>query len=150
MRTSEAGIALICTFEGFSAEPYLCPAGRATIGYGSTWDVNGDPVTMDHPPVSEEEARDLVARELRHVETAIDRLIKVGLEQPSFDAISSFTFNVGSGNLQRSTLRMKLNRGNYLGAANEFPKWRRAGGKILKGLVHRRAAEKQMFLEGIF
>ena len=62
-----------------------------------------------------------------------------------YSALCSFIFNVGSGNFQRSTMRMKLNRGDYYGASAEFPKWRKAGGRILKGLVKRRIVERELF-----
>ena len=65
-----------------------------------------------------------------------------------FSAVASLAYNIGTGNLQRSTLRIKLNRGRYLDAADEFPKWRKAGGRVLKGLVRRRIAERNLFVEG--
>ena len=145
MKASQDALDLIAAFEGFSSEPYLDPIGIPTIGYGSTWDANRDRVTMDHPPISKEQAQALVAQELQHVEGAISILVIVPLNQCQFDALCSFIFNVGSGNFQSSTLRMKLNRGDYDAAAGEFWKWRRAGGKILKGLVRRRAAEEELF-----
>jgi len=145
MRTGPDGVDIIKKWEGFSAEPYLCPAARPTIGYGSTWDINGDPVTMDHPPVGDVAATRLLQRELTHVEGAIAKLVKVPLRQSQFDALASFIYNVGSGNFQSSTMRMKLNRSDYDGAAGEFWKWRRAGGKILRGLVKRRAEEEALF-----
>ena len=146
MKTNAAGLGIIKRFEGFSAEQYLCPAGIPTIGYGSTWDADRNRVTVDHPPVTEAEAEALLQQELDHVEGAIGKLIRVPLTENQFSALASFTFNLGSGNLQSSTLRMKLNRGEYDGAADEFPKWRRAGGKILRGLVRRREEERELFL----
>lgn len=148
MNVGEGGIDLIKRWEGFSADPYICPAGIPTIGYGSTWDINGDPVTMDHAPVDDLAATRLLERELAHVEGSLAALVRVPLEQHQFDALGSFIFNVGSGNFQRSTMRMKLNRGNYDGAAGEFWKWRRGGGRILKGLVRRRAEEERLFRYG--
>ena len=73
-------------------------------------------------------------------------IIKTALTENQFSALVSFTFNLGAGALQRSTLRMKLNRGEVQGAADEFPKWLIAGGRILAGLVRRRAAERALFL----
>ncbi len=146
MKTNDDGLDIIKSFEGFSAEPYICPAGVPTIGYGSTWAADGDPVTMDHPAITEAEAERLLRQEVRRTERAVDRLIAAELTENMFSALVSFTYNVGSGNLQRSTMRMKLNRGDYEAAADEFPKWRRAGGRILKGLVRRRAEERALFL----
>ena len=142
---NEAGLGIIKSFEGWSSPPYLCPAGRWTIGWGSTWDIDGNAVTGNHPDIDEEHGTDLLKRELRHVESAIGKLIKVPLTEGQFSALASWAFNVGTGAMQRSTLRMKLNRGQYEDAADEFPKWRRAGGRVLKGLVRRRAAERALF-----
>lgn len=140
-----AGIAIIKKYEGFSAEVYKCPADVPTIGYGSTWDINGDAVTMDHPPVTRDQAEELLRREISHVEHAVSILIVEDIDDNEYSSLCSFTYNVGSGNLQRSTLRMKLNRGDHDGAANEFWKWRRAGGRILAGLVRRRVSETALF-----
>ena len=97
--------------------------------------------------ISEAEAETLLVLDLESSEGWVLRLVKEPLSENQFSALTSFTFNVGCGALQRSTLRMKLNRGEYtLGAADEFPKWRRAGGRILAGLVRRRAAERALFL----
>ena len=143
---NEAGLAIIKKFEGWSASVYVCPASRATIGWGSTWDLDGNPVTIDHPDIDEEQGTALLRREITHVEKAINRLITAELTPNMFSAICSWAFNVGTGAMQRSTLRMKLNRGRYEDAADEFPKWRRAGGRVLKGLVIRRRYERQLFL----
>jgi|TARA_R110002167_G_scaffold55830_9_gene158573 lysozyme len=146
MKINETGLNLIKTFEGFRSEPYFCSAMVATIGYGSTWSFDGSRVTLSHPSIDETEAEELLLREIRNSERAIDRLIQIELNENEFSALCSFVYNLGSGNLQSSTLRAKLNRSDYEGAANEFPKWRRAGGKVLKGLVLRRKMEKNLFL----
>ena len=143
---NERGIEIIKSFEGFSSEPYLCPAKVWIIGQGSTTGSDGGPVDPDMEPVTEADADDLLGRDLENSERWVSRLIKKPISENQFSALVSFTFNVGCGALQRSTLRMKLNRGEYLGAADEFPKWRRAGGRILAGLVRRRAAERALFL----
>ena len=85
-------------------------------------------------------------KEVHHIEGAVRRLIKTPLTVNQFSAICSWGFNVGSGNVQNSTLRMKLNRGDVEGAADEFRKWRKAGGRVLAGLVRRRVAERALFL----
>tara|TARA_R100001443_G_scaffold6620_1_gene15513 strand:- start:144 stop:587 length:444 start_codon:yes stop_codon:yes gene_type:complete len=146
MRINEIGLNLIKTFEGFRSEPYFCSAMVPTIGFGSTWSFNGSRVTLHHPPITKDEAEELLLREIRNSEKAVDRLIKVELNENEHSALQSFVYNLGSGRLQSSTLRRKINRGDFEGAADEFPKWRRAGGKILKGLVLRRAAERKLFL----
>ena len=143
---NEAGLGIIKTFEGWSSSVYVCPSGRYTIGWGSTWDHKGSPITADQADITEKYGTTLLKREIQHVERAIRRLIKAELTENMFSSLSSFAFNVGTGNLQRSTLRMKLNRGKYEDAADELPKWRRGGGRILPGLVRRRAAERELFL----
>ena len=144
---NERGIETVKSFEGLSLKPYLCPAKVWTVGYGSTTGSGGGPVDPDMGVISEAEAEALLVRDLESSEGWVLRLVKKALTENQFSALTSFTFNVGCGALQRSTLRMKLNRGEYtLGAADEFPKWRRAGGRILAGLVGRRAAKKALFL----
>tara|TARA_R110000803_G_scaffold6755_1_gene21760 strand:+ start:300 stop:746 length:447 start_codon:yes stop_codon:yes gene_type:complete len=146
MRTGQTGIELIKRFEGFSSTPYLCPADVPTIGYGNTRRIDGSRVAMDDEPISEEDGEALLAHELLSFESSVGKLITAELTQGMFDALVSFCYNLGSGNLQSSTLRMKLNRGHYEGAADEFPKWRKAGGRVLQGLVRRRASERELFL----
>ena len=144
-RCNASGLAIIETCEGFSATVYRCPANVPTIGYGSTYDYEGVKVTMVHPTITEMEASVLLANEIRHTEKTIRKLVAVPLSENQFSALCSLIYNIGSGNFQRSTLRSRLNRGDYEGASAEFPKWRRGGGKILKGLVTRRAIERELF-----
>lgn len=146
MNINDAGLYIIKKYEGFSSSVYICPAGRPTIGYGSTWDRAGDPVTPEHPDITIEDAERLLKQEVAHVETALRRLVKVDITENMFSALASFVYNVGSGAFQRSTMRMKLNRRNYEGCAREFPKWRMGGGKVLPGLVKRRKEEVSLFL----
>ncbi len=145
MRCNDVGIDIIKTFEGFESHPYRCSADVATIGYGTTR-VGGKRVTMDMEPISRERGEELLRIDLEKVERAVSRLIKVELNSNEFSALCSFCYNVGSGNLQNSSLRSKLNRDDRDGAADEFPKWRRAGGKILAGLVRRREFERKLFV----
>ena len=143
---NERGIQIVKSFEGISTKPYLCPASVWTVGYGATVGSDGRPIDPDMEPISEAEAEALLVRDLESSEGWVSRLIKTALTENQYSALVSFTFNVGAGALQRSTLRMKLNRSEYQGAADEFPKWRIAGGRILAGLVRRRAAERILFL----
>lgn len=136
---SKEGIELIKAHEGYSEVRYICPAGLPTIGYGHT----GAGVKLGR--VTREQAEALLRSDVREAERAVLRLINVPLTNNQYAALVSFTFNLGSGALQRSTLRSKLNRAEYDGAANEFGKWVFAGGKRLKGLVNRREAERQLF-----
>ena len=145
MKINEDGLNIIKHYEGWSSTPYLCPAGIPTIGYGSIWDLEGDRVTMEHREISEKEGEILLLRELSHIYKALARLVKVPLTANQYSALCSFCFNVGTGNFQASTLRNRLNRKDYSGAASEFWKWRRGGGRILPGLVRRRKSEEVLF-----
>ena len=149
MQINDVELDIIKHYEGWSSCVYLCPAGVHTIGYGSTWDMNGDPISAECADITEDEGEALLRRELRHVRGAVARLVTAELTDNMYSALCSFIYNIGSGAFQRSTLRMKLNRGDYEGAADEFPKWRRAGGRILKGLVRRRKSEQRLFLESL-
>ena len=146
MHINERGIEIVKSFEGISLKPYLCPANVWTVGYGATVGSDGRPIDPDMESISETEAETLLIRDLESSEGWVRRLIKTALTENQYSALTSFTFNVGCGALQRSTLRMKLNRGEYQGAADEFPKWKFANKRILAGLVRRRAAERALFL----
>ena len=146
MYINERGIEIVKSFEGISTKPYLCPANVWTVGYGATVGSDGGPIDPDMGAISETEAEALLIRDLESSEGWVSRLIKTALTENQFSALTSFTFNVGCGALQRSTLRMKLNRSEYQGAADEFPKWKFANKRILAGLVRRRAAERALFL----
>lgn len=141
MKISQTGIDLIKDFEGFRPEPYRCSANVPTIGFGSTLGV-----TMESAPITLAEGEALLKRDLVRFERAVHRLCPVPLTQGQYDALVSFSFNLGSGALQSSTLRRKLMRENYLGAADEFPRWVLAAGRRLAGLVRRREAERALFL----
>lgn len=137
------GLNLIKQFEGFSAMPYLCPAGYLTIGYGHVV----KPQERHHFAVgiTEPEAVALLRMDIDAAERAVLRLISVPLTDGRFDALVSFTYNLGSGALQRSTLRRKVNRDEHDDVTAEFAKWVWAGGKKLKGLIRRREAEADLY-----
>ncbi len=141
MKTSKAGISLIKQFESFSARPYLCPANIWTIGYGHTRGVS-----KDMAPITEAEACDLLAEDLAGFEAQVETSVTRKLDQHQFDALVSFVFNVGAGAFLQSTMLKMINDGNLNGAANQFLRWTKAGGKVLNGLVKRRAAERAMFV----
>lgn len=145
-RMTDEGLNLIKLYEGYSSSPYLCPAQHWTIGYGAIWGMDDKRVTEDHPDINEDQADYLLRRDVKKSEMAVLRHIRVPLEDGQFNALCSFVFNLGSGALQSSTLRRKINRGDYIGAANEFPRWVYAGGRRLKGLVRRREHERSMFM----
>lgn len=121
--------------------PYLCPAGYWTVGYGHLLQ-KYEPMQM-----TEAEASLLLLADMRFAEAAVERLIQTPLTQPQFDALVSFTFNLGAGALQRSTLRRKVNRGEHHEVPAELEKWVFAGGKRLSGLVARRKAEADLYMK---
>ena len=143
--TGEAGLSLIRAFEGFSATPYLCPAGYPTVGYGHVVQ-EGE---RFEAPLSEEEGEALLRADLPRYEAAVCRLIDVPLEAPCFDALVSFTFNLGEGALAASTLRRLANAGRLADAGQQFDRWVFAGARKLPGLVRRRAAERALWDRGL-
>lgn len=148
MKITESLIRIVEEEEGWSAVPYLCPAGKWTIGFGSTFWEDGKPVKKEDKPIDKERGRILVkAHFAREVEPALDSLVKVPLTQNQYDALADFIYNVGATNFAKSTLLRKLNAKDYEGAAAEFPKWNKGGGKVLPGLERRRKKEQDLFLK---
>ena len=145
MQTSEKGIALIKQFEGCKLTAYKDSVGVWTIGYGWTQPVDGKPIRSGMT-IMQETAERLLKTGLVSYESDVSRLVKVGLTQGQFDALVSFTYNLGARSLSTSTLLRKLNAGDYAGAADEFLRWNKAGGKVLNGLIRRREAERALFL----
>ncbi|EKM8117695.1 lysozyme [Enterobacter asburiae] len=145
MQTSEKGIALIKQFEGCKLTAYQDSVGVWTIGYGWTQPVDGKPIRAGMT-IKQETAERLLKTGLVSYENDVSRLVKVNLTQGQFDALVSFTYNLGVRSLSTSTLLRKLNAGDYAGAADEFLRWNKAGGKVLNGLTRRREAERALFL----
>ncbi|MEP8955170.1 lysozyme [Enterobacter hormaechei] len=145
MQTSEKGIALIKQFEGCKLTAYQDSVGVWTIGYGWTQPVDGKPIRAGMT-IKQETAERLLKNGLVSYESDVSRLVKVGVNQGQFDALVSFTYNLGARSLSTSTLLRKLNAGDYAGAADEFMRWNKAGGKVLNGLTRRREAERALFL----
>jgi lysozyme len=137
---------LIKRFEGFSPTIYICPAGYPTIGYGHV--VLDEGKDRFAAGIGKEEGEELLRRDVRWAERGVLRLIDVPLTDGQFDALVSFTFNLGSGALQRSTLRRKVNRGEHNEVPGQLMRWVWAGGKRLKGLAIRRAAGAKTYLRG--
>ncbi len=144
MRTSPAGRAFIGRHEGLRLSAYRDAAGIWTIGYGHTA-AAGPPVPVAGMAITAAEADTILGRDLARFEAAVARLVTVALSQGEFDALVSFAFNVGEGALARSTLLKRLNAGDRAGAAAEFGRWNKAGGRVLAGLTRRRAEERAMF-----
>ena len=167
MKLSETGANLMHQYEGCRNKPYLCPAHIWTIGYGhvlyqqqirlpmvakegqSTTMIRKDyPLKQEDNRVwSKEEIEKLFADDVNSFERGVLRLSpNLASHQSKFDAVVCFAYNAGLGNYQRSTIRMKVNRGDWDGAAEAFMSWTKAGGRELPGLVKRRKAEKALFL----
>lgn len=148
---------LIVHHEGCKLRPYQCPALLWTVGVGHVIDPNHARVPLAERKVlpipsgwnrvlTMGEVDEILAKDLARFESGVQRLCPSGLTSGRFGALVSFAFNVGLGNLQNSTLRMKHNRGEFEGAAEEFLKWNKAGGKELKGLTTRRKDERALYL----
>jgi len=157
VKVSKDAIEGIKKDEGVRLRPYRCPALLWTVGVGHVIDPNHIRVKLDERKglsipdgwdrvLSMAEVDDILAKDLATFERGVLRLCPEGLTQGRFDALVSFSFNVGLGNLQRSTIRMKHNRGDFDGAAESFMAWTKAGGKELPGLVKRRKHERDLYL----
>jgi len=140
-RTNRQGLDLILGSETLRLEAYLCPAKVWTIGYGHT----GPDV---HPglTITEAQADALFQADLGTFEACVEDLIAVPISGNQFSALVSFAYNVGGQALRDSTLLIKLNNGDYDGAAAEFKRWNRSRGRVLGGLTVRREAERDLFL----
>lgn len=166
MKTSDAGLHLMHKFEGFRNRPYLCPAHIWTCGWGTVLYQDQIRLPMvrkegytgllrkeyllrpeDNRVWSKKELAEMFKADLASFERSVLRLVPgVAGHQNRFDALVSLTYNIGAGNLQRSQIRMRANRGDWEGAAEAFMAWTRGGGKVLPGLVRRRQAEIALFL----
>jgi len=139
MNTSQNGIDLIKHFEGCELKAYKCPAGVWTIGYGHIKGVQeGDVIT-------EQQADEMLVEELHEYENYVNTLVDVPLNQNQYDALVSWVYNLGGGNLKASTLLKVLNSGDYSGVPAQIMRWNKAGGKVLEGLTRRRQAEADLF-----
>ena len=140
---------LIKKYEGFSAKPYLCPAGVWTIGYGNTKYLNGVRVQKQDKPITAEEAERLleatVVKEFLPKALELSPVLK--LHPNKLAAVLSFCYNLGAGAYANSTLRKKINNQDYEAASKEFGKWVMASGKKLNGLIKRRAEEAELFMK---
>ena len=157
MNVSPKAVAMIKHHEGVRQKPYRCPAKLWTVGVGHVLYPEQAKLPIDQRDAfnikiedfrvfSMEEVDAILRADLDRFERGVERYITVPLTQGMFDALVSFSFNVGLGTLQRSTLRQKLNRGDKEGAADELLKYCMAGGKILRGLQNRRIDERALFL----
>lgn len=139
-KVNQAGEQIIKSFEGKELKAYKCPAGIWTIGYGDTENVKQGMIITE----AEADAR-LSNRLNKDFCPAVERLVKVKINDNQFSALVSLVYNIGVGAFEKSTLLRKLNAGDFAGAAEQFDRWNKAGGKVLNGLVKRRAAERKLF-----
>ena len=157
MNVSDRAISVIKHHEGVRFRPYRCPAKLWTIGVGHVLYPDQGKIPLDqrdgyqlkeqdNRQFTPQEVDGILKHDLARFESGVERLCPVQLTQGEFDALCSFAFNVGLGALQRSTLRAKVNRNDKEGAAEEFAKYTKAGGKVYQGLVNRRKDERALFL----
>jgi GH24 family phage-related lysozyme (muramidase) len=154
----DAGLALITEFEGFFPHPYNDPVGYSTVGFGhliayrrvNDADRKAVWVEGQHEPgvLTRAEAMLLLRKDMRSYAMPVFNMVQVKISQDQFDALVSFAYNVGTGGLKGSTLLRKLNAGDVSGAADEFLRWNRAGGRVYEGLTRRRKEERALFLRG--
>lgn len=159
MKVSQKCIEMLKHHEGIRQKPYRCPAKLWTIGCGHVmYPEQGklkledrDKVALrpeDFRVFSMEEVNAILRNDLARFERGVAQYVPVALTQGEFDALVSFSFNVGLGTLQRSTLRQKLLRGDKEGAMESLMQYCKAGGKVLRGLENRRKDERALFLSG--
>jgi lysozyme len=148
-KISNLGLELIKKYEGFKAKAYLCPANVITIGYGSTYYEDGTKVKLTDFPITQERATELLEALLVSYERSVDSYCVDTINQNQFDALCSFAYNCGVGNLKSSTLLKKVNKNpNDPTIKDEFLKWNKGGGKVLTGLTKRRIEEAQLYFNG--
>jgi lysozyme len=140
MRINQQGIELIKEFEGLRLKSYKDAVGIWTIGYGSTGKDIGPNLIW-----TEQQCLDRLRHNVEEFERAIERLVTVNLTENQFSALVCFVYNVGAGNFKSSTMLKLINKSDFAGAAIQFLRWNKAGGKVLDGLTRRRQAEKDLF-----
>ncbi len=150
MQISDQGLAFIKSKEGFKANPYLDSGGKPTIGYGTTYYIDGGDVQLGDPEIDEEEAAGCLSYVCHYIGCRLDNLIEVDLDQYQIDAIFDFCYNLGVDNFSKSTLLKYINDNDFNNASNELLKWCHQEKTVIPGLLNRRKAEKELFLNGIY
>lgn len=149
MKINAATLALVKHFEGLYLEAYKCPAGIWTIGYGHTGLRHNDGTVFKGRKITSQEANQLLARDLEIFAAGVSRLLlpkaAAALNENQFGALVSFAFNLGLGNLTKSTLMQRVNALRFADCPAEFLKWNRASGRVLRGLTRRRQSEANLF-----
>jgi lysozyme len=146
MKLNNDGYRLISKHEGLRLKPYLCPAKIPTIGYGNTYYPNGTRVTLLDKEITEQQAFDMFKEIADRFAKKVSRLVTSPINQNQFNALVSFSYNVGLANFMKSTLLKKVNANhNDASITNEFFKWNKANGKELRGLTLRRKDEALIY-----
>jgi len=156
MKINEKGLSILKHAESLhdgdltkiGLQPKQDPILIWTVGFGHACK-NKDEAFKSFANLTESQAEELLKKDLLKFETNVSNLVKVKLNENQFSALVDFAYNCGAANLATSTLLKKLNKSDYAGAANEFQRWDKAAGKVLKGLTLRRQAEKELFLEAV-
>ena len=143
------GLDLVIHFEGYSSTPYLCSGGVWTIGYGTTRYPDGRRVTKGDAACTKEQAEEWLHHELTKAEQVVMRYCTPYLNDMQRSALASFVYNLGSGAFKASTLRRRINSGDWDDVPYQLSRWNKAGGRVLRGLVRRREAEADMWEEGL-
>lgn len=148
MKASNNAVKLIAQFEGFESKPYICSGGVVTIGYGTTIYPSGVKVNMNDSAITKQQAEEYLLNDINKFSNGVELLVRSNINQNQFDALVSFVYNVGLGNLSNSTLLKLINvdPNNSL-IKNEFIKWNKAKGKVLAGLTRRRNAEANLYFK---
>jgi lysozyme len=146
----EEALDLIRHFEGCELSPYRDAVGVWTVGYGATYGLDRERVTPCHPAITPDQAVVLLMRDVARFAAAVDRLVPVSIDRFQRGALTSFAFNLGAGALQASTLLRRVNAMEWDDVPRQFSRWVHAGGRVLPGLVRRRAAEVDLWGAAIF
>ena len=154
MICNQAGIDLICEFEGFYSKPYLCPANVPTIGYGTTIYPNGKKVSLSDSPITKEQAKEYLAHDLKKEEDNLNKFINdfgLTLNENQFSALISFAYNLGFGKISSpsSTVNRGLKSGDHALTCHGMSLYNRAAGKVMRGLERRRKAEIDLYNKAV-
>ena len=142
-KINDAGLAIIKKYEGLKLEPYICPGGYLTIGYGHL--INQD--TEEFDTITEKEAEELLKQDVAQFEAIVNGIVDVELNDNQFSALVSWTYNLGGKNLQNSTMLKKINNNQHLEVPSEMLRWIFAGGSALLGLLRRRIEEARLYVQ---
>lgn len=148
LRVNQKGLELIKEFEGFRSKAYLCPAGVWTVGYGHT-SAAGEPKVGRMTSVTKAEAEKILRNDLVQFEQAVDAAVRVELNSNQFSALVSFCYNVGAGAFRSSSVLKAVNKKQWNEVPRRLALWNKGGGRVLPGLVRRRAAESTLFMEPV-